>query len=140
MFAAAFMGMWGPLTVFGTHRIALFAIYYQADVSALAAIGVVMGLYDAFRTGRSWRGGWADAGVANQPAGVLPARPLGPARTAHPRRHARHDPRADAHVARAVALEGGRVGVVRAVLCHTASRSVTDRRDGHAAVVPASSR
>eukprot|EP00966_Prymnesium_polylepis_P260064 6007352-Prymnesium_polylepis.1 len=64
LFAAAFMGMWGPLTVFGTHRTTLFVIYYQADVSSLALVGIVMGLVDAFNGPLIAR--WADAGLINR--------------------------------------------------------------------------
>ncbi|KAL1526661.1 hypothetical protein AB1Y20_015365 [Prymnesium parvum] len=64
MFAAAFIGMWGPLTVFGSHRTLLFVVYYQADVSALAAVGIVMGLIDALNGPLLAR--FADAGIANR--------------------------------------------------------------------------
>jgi hypothetical protein len=29
MFAAGFMGLWGPLTIFSSHRTLLFVVYYQ---------------------------------------------------------------------------------------------------------------
>lgn len=47
-FAAAFVGMWGPLTVFGSHRTTLFVIWYQTPVLSLSAVGIVMGFVDAF--------------------------------------------------------------------------------------------
>jgi hypothetical protein len=64
LFAAAFMGMWGPLTVFSSHRTMLFVVYYQADVSSLAAVGIVMGFIDALNG--PFVASWADAGVANR--------------------------------------------------------------------------
>ena len=64
MFAAAFMGMWGPLTVFGTHRTTLFVIYYQADVKVLSLIGIIAGLVDAING--PFIASWADAGIANR--------------------------------------------------------------------------
>ena len=63
-FAAATMGIWGPLTVFTTHRTTLFVIFYQADVSMLAAVGIVMGILDALNGPFLAR--WADAGLINR--------------------------------------------------------------------------
>ena len=47
-FAAAFLGAWGPLSVWNTHRTTLFVIYFQADVAAMGAIQTVAALVDAF--------------------------------------------------------------------------------------------
>ena len=48
LFAAAFCGVWGPITIFVTHRTTLFVIYYQASPASLATVGIVCGLIDAF--------------------------------------------------------------------------------------------
>ena len=64
LFAAAFCGMWGPLTVFGTHRTTLFVIYYQASPASLALVGIVGGLIDAFNG--PLIASWADSGLANR--------------------------------------------------------------------------
>ena len=63
MFAAAVLGIWGPISIF-THRTTLFVIYYQADVSSLSIIGVVMGFWDAFNGPFLAR--FADAGIVNR--------------------------------------------------------------------------
>jgi Na+/melibiose symporter-like transporter len=64
MFASAFMGMWGPLTMFASHRTTLFVIYYQADVASLSVIGIVMGLVDMFN-GPIY-GRYSDMGLMNK--------------------------------------------------------------------------
>ena len=41
LFAAAFIGAWGPLSVWNVARTTLFVIYYQANVTALGIVQIV---------------------------------------------------------------------------------------------------
>ena len=46
-FAAAFLGAWGPLSVWNTHRTTLFVIYFQADVAAMGIVQILAAVIDA---------------------------------------------------------------------------------------------
>ena len=45
-FAAAFLGAWGPLSVWNTWRTTLFVIYFQANLVAMGAIQTAAAIVD----------------------------------------------------------------------------------------------
>ena len=48
LFSAAYVGAWGPLSVWNLCRTTLFIVYYQADVTAMGLIQTVAAFVDAF--------------------------------------------------------------------------------------------
>lgn len=47
LFAAGFIGAWGPLSVWNAYRTTLFVIWYQADVAAMGVVQTVAAIVDA---------------------------------------------------------------------------------------------
>jgi len=63
-FAAAAVGTWGPVVVFGALRNTVYIVYFGAPAGAIGAVGIFMGWWNALNGPFIAR--WSDAGYLNK--------------------------------------------------------------------------
>lgn len=63
-FAAASVGAWGPVVIFGTLRNTVYIVYFGAPAGSIGVIGIVMGWWNALNGPFIAR--WSDAGYLNR--------------------------------------------------------------------------
>eukprot|EP00962_Isochrysis_galbana_P015675 scaffold4498_cov119-Isochrysis_galbana.AAC.35 len=63
MFAAAAVGAWGPVVIFGALRNTVYIVYFGAPAGSIGAVGIFMGWWNALNGPFVAR--WSDAGSLN---------------------------------------------------------------------------